>query len=104
MYEILLKITENNRQNYIMYYHINEYKELYSNRVGLPYALNKEYIMILNVECQRWFEDSNIWYDLKEYIKLYTNPNNLYLDAEYFYIVFKDKADAMLFKLYWIGV
>ena len=42
----------------------------------------------------RWFLENNIWYNLK---RGYHNPYKIYL-------VFRNKEDAILFKLTWIGI
>ena len=46
-----------------------------------------------------WCIDNNIWYDLEqdEYYQ------EQYLIRKY-YLIFKDKSDAILFKLTWMGI
>jgi hypothetical protein len=57
---------------------------------------NPNVVRVLTTTRHNWCLENNIWYDLE-----YSHKDNIYdmHDSPYYFIVFKDKADAMLFKL-----
>jgi hypothetical protein len=68
---------------------------------GRPYIeyLNPNVVRVLMISRHNWCIENNIWYDM-EYIRD-ANSYDLHDHKKYF-IIFKNKSDAMLFKLTWM--